>query len=87
MSSFSVHATTDRHTRAIREQENEKAIGGGLTVAPSKVVQETPTDSAAGAGFKRIGESEKTTTKKLFGTAHYIAVKGQPFTDFKDYIQ
>ena len=87
MSSLSDHATTDGHTRAIREQENEKAIAAGLTVAPHKVVQETPTYSAIGAGFKRIGETEKTALKKLFDIAHHIAVKGRPFTDFKDHIQ
>ena len=51
MSSLSDHATTDGHTLAIREQENEKAVTAGFTVAPRKVVQEKPTYSAIGAGF------------------------------------
>ena len=55
MSSLSNHATTDGHTHAIRKQENEKGIAIGLTIAPCKVVQETPTYSAIGAGFKRMG--------------------------------
>ena len=87
MSSLSDHATTDGHTRAIREQENEKAIAAGFTVAPRKVVQEAPTYSAIGAGFKRMGETEKTALKKLFDIEHHIAVKGRRFTDFKDHIQ
>ena len=87
MSSLSAHTTTDRHTHTIREQENKKAVAAGLTIAPHKVVQEIPTYSAIGAGFKRIGETEKTALKKLFDIVHHIAVKGQPFTDFKDYIQ
>ena len=87
MSSSSDHATTDEHTLAIREQENEKAIAAGLTVASRKVVQETPTYSAIVAGFKRMGETENRVLKKLFDIAHHIAVKGQPFTDFKDHIQ
>ena len=49
ISSLSDHATTDGHTRAIREQENEE-----------------------------------TVLKKLLDIAHHIAVKGRPFTDFKD---
>ena len=87
MPSLSDHATTDGHTRAIREQENEKAIAAGLTVAPHKVVQEKPTCSAIGAGFNRMEEIEKTALKKLFDIAHHIAVKGRPFTDFKNHIQ
>ena len=84
MSSLYDHATTDGHKRAIREQENEKA---GLTLAPRKVVQKTPTYSAIGAGFNRIGKIKKTALNKLFDTAHHIAVKRRPFTDFKDTIQ
>ena len=87
MSSLYDYATTDGHKRAIREQENEKVIAAGLTVAPRKVVQKTPTYSAIEAGFKRIGKIEKTALNKLFDTAHHIAVKGRPFTDFKDPIQ
>ena len=87
MSSLSDDATTDGHTRAIREQENEKATAAGLTVAPRKVVQETTTYSAIGAGFKRMGETEKAALKKLFDIAHHIAVKGRPFTGFKEHIQ
>ena len=77
MSSLSDHATTDGHTCAIREKENEKAIAADFTVAPRKVVQEAPTYSAIGAGFKRMGETEKTALKKLFDIAHHIAVKGR----------
>ena len=82
MSLLSDHATTDGHTRAIREQGKEKVIVAGLTVAPRKV-QETPTYSAIGAGFKRMGETEKIALKKLFD----IPVKWPPFTDFKDHIK
>ena len=64
MYSLSDYATTDGHTRAIRNQENKKAIAAGLTIAPSKVVQKTPTYSAIGAGFKRMGETEKAALKK-----------------------
>ena len=87
VSSLSDHATTDGHTCVITEQENEKAIAAGFTIAPCKVVQETPTYSVIGAGFKVMGETEKTALKKLFNILHHIAVKGQPFTDFQDHIQ
>ena len=52
MSALYDHATTDGHTLAIREQENEE-----------------------------------TVLKKLLDSAHHIAVRGRPFTDFKDHIQ
>ena len=81
-SSLSVHETTDEHTSRIREQENEKATAAGLAVTTCKVVQQTQTYSAI-ADFK-MGEAKKTALKKLFDTAHHIAIKGQPFTDFKD---
>ena len=84
ISSLPHHATTDGHTRAIREQENEKAIAAGLTFSPHKVVQETPTYSVIDAGFKGMGETDKTALKKLFDIAHHIAVKGRPFTDFNE---
>ena len=87
MPSLSYHGTTDGHMHAIREQKNEKTIAAGLTTAPRKVVQETPIYSAIGAGFRRMGETEKTALKKLFDIEHHIAVKGRPFTDFKDHIQ
>ena len=48
---------------AKRDQENKKAIAAGLTVTPHKVAQETPTYSAIGVGFKRMGETEKTALK------------------------
>ena len=88
MSLLPDHATTDGHASVIRDQGNEKAIGAGLiAAAPCMVVQETQTYSAIGAGFKRIGETEKRAVKKLLNIVHHIAVKGRPFTDFKDHIQ
>ena len=87
MPSLSDHVTTDGHTRVIRAQESEKAIVAGLTITLRKVVQETPTYSAIGASFKRMGETIKTALKKLFDTAHHIVAKGWTFTDFKDQIQ
>ena len=75
MSSLSDDAT-DGHTCAIREQENKKAVAAGLTIAPRKVFQQTETYSAIGADFKRMGKTKKTVLKKLFNTAHHIAVKG-----------
>ena len=81
-SSLSVHETTDEHTSGIREPENEKATAAGLAVTTCKVVQQTQTYSAI-ADFK-MGEAKKTALKKLFDTAHHIAIKEQPFTDFKD---
>ena len=80
-SSLSVHETTDEHTSGITEPENKKATAAGLAVTPCKVVQETQTYSAI-ADFK-MGETKKTALKKLFDISHHIAIKGQPFTDFK----
>ena len=75
MFSLSDHATTDGHTWAIKEQENEKPIVADLPVTPGKVVQETPTYSVIRAGFKRMGESGKTALKIIFGIAHHIDLK------------
>ena len=75
MSSLSDHTTADGHKRAIRNQENKKAIAAGLTITPRKVVHKTPAYSAIGAGFKRMGETEKAALKKLFNITHHIAVK------------
>ena len=83
MSSLSDHETTDEHTSGIIEQENEKATAAGLTATPRTFLQEAPTFSAI-AGFKRMGETEKTALKNLFHIAHDIAIKERPFTDFKD---
>ena len=87
MSLLSDHATSDGHTRVIKEPTNKKAIAAGLVVAPHKVVKETPTYFAIGAAFKRVGETKKAALKRLFEILHHIAVNEQPFTDFKDHIQ
>ena len=79
MFSLSDHATTDGHTCAIKEQENEKPIVADLPVTPGKVVQETPTYSVIRAGFKRMGESGKTALKIIFDIAHHIDLKWWPF--------
>ena len=87
LSTLNEHENTDGHKRAIREEENHKAVAAGIDLAPRKIVQETPAFSAIGSGFKKMGDKEKEALTKLHTIAHYNAVKGRPYLDFKDLIE
>ena len=75
MPSLSDHATTDGHTRVIRVQESEKANG---LVLPSHFVKLFRKHQPILQLVLVLKEWEKpkTALKKLFDTAHHIAVKG-----------
>ena len=57
------------------------------SVPTIKITQETPSYSAIGVRLKHMGEKEKEAIIKLNDIAHYIAVKGRAFTDFRDLIE
>ena len=86
-STLNDHVVTDGHKRAVKEKENEEAIAAGLSLPRMRVIQDTPTNSAIGNAFKRMGENERSALLKLHDIAHYIAVKGHAFTDFSDQIE
>ena len=87
LSTLNEHENTDGHKRAIREEENNKAVAVSVDLAPRKTVQETPAFLATGSGFKKMGDKEKEALTKLHTIAHYIAVKGRPYLRFKDLIK
>ena len=58
LSTLNEHENTDGHKRAIREEENDKAVAAGVDLAPRKIVQETPAFSAIRSGFKKMGDKE-----------------------------
>ena len=39
------------------------------------------------SGFQKMGDKEKEALTKPHTTAHYTAVKGRPYLDFKDFIE
>ena len=87
LSTLNEHENTDGHKRAIREEENDKAVAAGVDLAPRIMVQETPASSAIRSGFKKMGDKEKEALTKLHAVAHYTAVKRRPNLDFKDLIE
>ena len=67
-----------------RQKENEQAIIAGKSTPMRKTTLEVPADSAISSGLKKMGVKEKQALTKLHDVAHYIALKGRPFTDLKD---
>ena len=45
-----------------------------------------PVGSSISSGLKKMGLKEKQALTKLHAVAYYIALKGRPFTNFKDLI-
>ena len=50
-----------------------------------KVTQNIPINSPIAQGFKKMGDGEKDSLKKLFDLAYLIAKNGQPYSDFSDF--
>ena len=87
LSSLKDDDSSECHQRATREKEHEGAVAAGISLAPRKVIQQTPSNSAIKQCFQHMGELEKESVQKLHEIAYYIASKGQAFTDFKDHIE
>ena len=87
LSSLKDHHSSECHQRATREKEHEGAIAAGISLAPRKVIQQIPSNSAIKQCFQQMGELEKDSVQKLHEIAYYIASKGHAFTDFKDHIE
>ena len=87
LSSLKDHDSSECHQRATREKEHEVAVAAGISLAPRKVIQQTPSNSAIKQCFQHMGELEKESVQKLHDIAYYIASKGHAFTDFKDHIE
>ena len=50
-----------------------------------KVTQNIPINSPIAQGFKKMGDGEKDSFKKLFYLVYLIAKKGRPYSDFSDF--
>ena len=87
LSALKEHAESAGHKTGLAEAMHEEAILQGKSLPIKHVVQEVPENCAIASGLQKMGEKERSGLKKLFDIAHFIALKGRPFTDFKDHIE
>ena len=80
------HSTSECHRTGVEEAKHQEAIASGISLPPKHAVQSIPEDSAIASGLQKMGEKERSWLKKLMDVAYFIALKGRPFTDFKDLI-
>ena len=81
------HMLSECHATGISETEHETAVAAGNSLPPKHVVHEVPAQSAIALGMQKMSEKERTSVKKLMHIAYFIALKGRPFTNFKDHIE
>ena len=81
------HEKSVCHKTAIKEANHEKAAVEGLSLPPNRVVHVIPANSAIASGIQTMSEKERHGIKKLMDIAYFIALKGRPFTDFRDHIE
>ena len=81
------HMLSECHATAISETEYESAVAAGKSLPPKHVVHKVLANSAIASGMQKMSEKERTSVKKLIDIAYFIALKGRPFTDFKDHIK
>ena len=78
----------DGHKRAEKETEHEKSKAAGSIATTLKGFSRSPpTGFAIAQGLRKIGENECKALVKFHHIAHQIALKGLPFTHFKDEIE
>ena len=82
MLTMAEHRGTDSHKHSTEAKENEQASIAGKSIPMAKITLEVLADSAISSGQKNMGVKEKQALTKL----HDVALKGRPFTDFKDLI-
>ena len=68
------HALSKCHATGVAETDHATAIAAGQSL-PRK------------QKMRKMGEIERKGVKKLMDIAFFIAVKGRPFTNFKDHIE
>ena len=79
------HEQTDCHKRAEKETQHEKAKAAGSELPPIKVSQDFhPTGSTIAQALPKMRENEGKALVKFHHIAYQIALKGLPFTHFKD---
>ena len=82
LSALQDHQKSEGHSRAIREEEAEKAKLAGASVDPVRIQQSIPDDSLLLQGFSVMFNTERKAITKLDDIANHISIKGHPFTDF-----
>ena len=76
---------TEGHKRAEKGTEHKKAKATGSELPPKKVSQDPhTTDSTIAQELHKMGENEHKALVKFHHIAYQIALKGLPFTHFKD---
>ena len=79
------HRSTDSQQSVTEVKENEQTTIAGKSIPINTNRYKVPADSAVSSGLKNM-EVTKEALTKLHDVAYYIALKGRPFTDFKDLI-
>ena len=81
------HSLSVGHKTGVDEAKHEEAVAVGISLPPKKVVHNVPDVSAISSAMKIMEEKERSGAQKLVEIAYLIALKGRPFTDFKDLIE
>ena len=76
------------HKQEVNQKEQKEGQRAGQFIQPKKVRIDVPSD--ADAPIKRdlngMMSTEKEGLRKLLNTAHYIAKKRTPYTDFENLV-
>ena len=78
------HGASRCHNQAVCKKEHEEAVAVGRYLPPRNVVQHAPSNSSIVQGIQLMGDLECDSVKKLQEIAYCIALKGQPFSNFKE---
>ena len=87
LSALQDHQKSEGHSRAVTEQEAEKAKLAVTSVAPVRIQQSIPDDSLLIHGLRVMSNTERKAITKLHDIAYHTGIKGHPFTDFVDLIK
>ena len=75
------------HNQAVCEKEPEKVVAAGRSFPPRKVVQHALSISTISQGTQLMCDLDHDTVKKLHKITDWIALKGQPFSNFKEQLE
>ena len=70
--------------QVVHEKECEEAVAAGRSLPPRKFVQHAPSNWSIVQIIPLMGDLECDSVKKLQEIAYYIALRGQPFSNFKE---
>ena len=85
-SALSDHEESKTHKQAIKCKLHNEAVSHGEVYKPPRVVNKIPGTAPIALGVKRMREAESKGLVKLFEVAYLVAIKGRPYSDFKDLI-